>query len=334
MKEAMFWEPKDEHTVQCNLCHHRCTIQPGHRGICSVRENRDGVLYSLVYGKAAAQAVDPIEKKPLYHFLPGTGSLSIATRGCNFKCLHCQNCHLSQVSKDESFSGDGDILPDQIVNAAKECECHSISYTYTEPTVFYEYVFETAQIAARHGLKNALVTNGYTTPEALRQLAPHVDAANIDLKFFRDDLYKKICGARLQRVLDTIRIYWELGIWIEITTLIIPAHNDTEDQLTGIAEFIAGLSTHIPWHISAFYPTYKLTNIPPTPLSALKKAKEIGLAQGLNHIYMGNVNERCDTLCPECRAVLIERGRFRVLSNRMDRGRCPQCRTEIAGVWS
>lgn len=334
MKEAMFWEAKEAQRVQCSLCHHRCVIQPGQRGICSVRENRSGVLYSLVYGKAAAQAVDPIEKKPLYHFLPGTGSLSIATRGCNFKCLHCQNCHLSQVSKDEFFSEDNDILPDQIVKAAREYGCHSISYTYTEPTVFYEYVYETAQIAAHNGLKNALVTNGYTTPEALRQLAPHVDAANIDLKFFHDDLYQKVCGARLQRVLDTIRVYWELGIWIELTTLIIPFHNDTEDQLIGIAKFIAGLSSHIPWHISAFYPTYKMNNVPPTPLPALKRAREIGLAEGLNHIYLGNVDERSDTLCPECRAVLIERGRFRILSNKMDRGRCPQCHAEIAGVWS
>lgn len=334
MKEAMLWESKDRDKVQCNLCHHRCVIQPGKRGICSVRENRSGVLYSLVYGKAAAQAVDPIEKKPLYHFLPGTGSLSIATRGCNFKCLHCQNCHLSQVSKDESFSEDGTILPDQIVKSAKEYGCHSISYTYTEPTVFFEYAYETAQIAAQNGLKNALVTNGYTTPEALQKLAPYINAANIDLKFFSDDLYKKICGARLQRVLDTIRNYCELGIWIEITTLIIPSHNDSDDQLIGIAKFIAGLNADIPWHISAFYPMHKLTNVPPTPLEVIKKAKEIGLAQGLNHIYMGNVNERSDTICPECRAVLIERGRFRILSNQMDRGRCPKCHTEIAGVWS
>ncbi len=334
MKEAMFWESKDKHQVQCNLCHHRCVIQPGQRGICCVRENRSGVLYSLVYGKASAQAVDPIEKKPLYHFLPGTGSFSIATRGCNFKCLHCQNCHLSQVSTNESFSGDISISPDQIVKSANEYGCQSISYTYTEPTVFYEYVYDTAQIAGRNGLRNALVTNGYTTPQALRQLAPYIDAANIDLKFFRDDLYRKICGARLKGVLDTIGTYWELGIWIEITTLIIPFHNDSEDQLIGIAKFIASLSTNIPWHISAFYPMHKLTNVPPTPLSALIKARETGLAQGLKHIYMGNVSERADTLCPECQAVLIERGRFRILSNQMDRGRCPVCHTEIAGVWS
>jgi pyruvate formate lyase activating enzyme len=334
MKEAMFWEPMDGHQVQCNLCQHRCAIQPGKRGICCVRENRSGVLYSLVYGKAAAQAVDPIEKKPLYHFLPGTDSFSVATQGCNFKCLHCQNCHLSQVSADESFSEETNIGPDQIEKSAREYGCQSISYTYTEPTVFLEYVYDTAQIAARNGLKNALVTNGYTTPEALRQVAPYIDAANIDLKFFRDDLYRKICGARLQRVLDTIETYWELGIWIEITTLIIPDHNDSEDQLLGIAKFITGLSPHIPWHISAFYPMHKLTHVPPTPLSVLKRARDIGRAQGLKHIYIGNVSERSDTLCPECRAVLIERGRFRVLSNQMNRGRCPKCHTEIAGVWA
>ena len=334
MKEAMFWESGEKDQVQCNLCRHRCIIQPGRRGICSVRENRGGVLYSLVYGRAAALAVDPIEKKPLYHFLPGTDSFSVATRGCNFKCLHCQNCRLSQVTADDIFAEERIVPPDQIVKSAKGSGCRSISYTYTEPTVFLEYVLDTAQIAARNGLKNAMVTNGYTTAEALRQLSPYIDAANIDLKFFRDDLYRKICGARLQPVLDTIGTYCELDVWIEITTLIIPGHNDSEDQLRGIAGFIAALNPCIPWHISAFYPTHKLNHVPPTPVSALKTAREIGLAEGLKHIYMGNVNERSDTLCPECSAVLIERGRFRVLSNRMNRGRCPQCHAEIAGVWA
>jgi pyruvate formate lyase activating enzyme len=333
MKEAMFWEPQAKDRVRCNLCHHRCVILPGRRGICSVRENRGGVLYSLVYGKLTAQAVDPIEKKPLFHFLPGTGSFSIATRGCNFKCLHCQNCNISQVSASESFDEDGEVSPEQVVGAAKAYGCRSISYTYTEPTIFYEYVHDTACIAAEQGLKNVLVTNGYITPEALRHLAPYIDAANIDLKFFRDDLYRKVCSARLEPVLETIEAYHELGIWIEITTLVIPAYNDSEEQLRGIADFIANLNKDIPWHLSAFYPTYKLTDVPPTSVSILEKATEIGLAQGLKYVYVGNVNKRSDTRCPECRTALVERSRFSVLSNRMDQGKCPKCGTAIAGVW-
>jgi pyruvate formate lyase activating enzyme len=334
MKEAMFWEPEDKQRVQCNLCNHRCVIKPDKRGICGVRENRNGILYSLVYGRAGAQAVDPIEKKPLYHFLPGTDTFSIATRGCNFKCLHCQNCDLSQVAADESFSAEAVVSPERAVKSAEEYRCESISYTYSEPTIFFEYAYDMARLAARRGLKNILVTNGYITPEALREFAPYIDAANIDLKFFRGDLYRKICGARLQPVLDTIGMYRELGIWIEITTLIIPTYNDSEDQLLGIAGFIAGLGTQIPWHISAFYPTYKLTDIPPTQPAALRKAKEIGSAQGLKHIYTGNINERPDTLCPKCRAVLIERSRFSSRAIRMEGGKCPDCGADIAGVWA
>jgi pyruvate formate lyase activating enzyme len=334
MKIAGFWTAGEDDTVQCNLCHHRCVIRPGKRGICSVRENREGVLYSLVYGAAAAQAVDPIEKKPLYHFLPGTASFSIATRGCNFKCLHCQNHDLSQVSAEEPFPRDNLVSPDQVAGSAKEYGCRSIAYTYSEPTIFLEYAVDIARIAARLGLKNIMVSNGYTSPEALRESAPYIDAANIDLKFFSDILYRKICGARLQPVLETIKLYRELGIWIEITTLVIPSHNDSEDQLQRIAEFIAGLSTNIPWHISAFYPTYKMTGIPPTPHASLKKAREIGRAQGLRYIYLGNVRDRSDTLCPECGAVLIERSVFRTLANRMKQGRCPECGADIPGVWT
>jgi pyruvate formate lyase activating enzyme len=333
MKKAMFWEPRDQNKVQCNLCHHRCVIQPKRRGICGVRENRDGTLYSLVYGKLGAQAVDPIEKKPLYHFLPGSASLSIATRGCNFQCLHCQNCHLSQVSKEESFDREVFVSPEQVVQAAVACGCRSISYTYTEPTIFFEYVCDIARIAAENGLKNVLVTNGYITPEALRYGAPYVDAANIDLKFFLDEQYRKICGARLRPVLDTIELYRHLGIWIEITTLVIPTYNDSEDQLRGIAKFLVGLSVDIPWHVSAFHPTYKMENVPPTPPSILERAEEIGLEQGLKYVYPGNVNLRSDTRCPECQSVLIERGWFRVISNRLDGSKCPACGTEIAGLW-
>ncbi len=334
MKTARFWEAWEGGKVKCNLCPHRCIILPGKRGICGVRENRGGVLYSLVYGIPVAQAVDPIEKKPLYHFLPGTGSFSIATRGCNFKCLYCQNYDISQASPEESFAEDDVVMPDEAAKSAKAYGCRSIAYTYTEPTIFLEYAVDTARIAAELGLKNIFVTNGYTTTEALRASAPYIDAANIDLKFFSDKLYRKICGARLQPVLDAIKLYRELGIWIEITTLIIPSYNDSEDQLQQIAEFIAGLSIDIPWHISAFHPAYKMKGIPPTPYASLKKAREIGARQGLRYVYIGNVHDRSDTVCPQCGAVLIERSVFSVLANHLKQGRCPECGAPIAGVWT
>jgi pyruvate formate lyase activating enzyme len=334
LKKALFWEPREEDRVQCNLCSHRCTIRPGRRGLCNVRENRGGVLYSLVYGKTTAQAVDPIEKKPLYHFLPGTKTFSIATRGCNFKCLHCQNCDISQVSSDETFGDNRAVMPEQIVNAAGTLGCRSISYTYTEPTVFYEYASETARLASNRGLRNVFVTNGYITPEALTRLAPSMDAANIDLKFFRDDLYRKVCGARLEPVLDTIRMCRDLDVWIEITTLIIPSYNDSDVQLRQIAAFIAGVDDRIPWHVSAFYPTYKLTDAPPTPPSVLEKAVRIGTAKGLKFIYMGNVNGRSDTLCPSCRATVITRSVFTVRGEWVETGKCPGCGAEIPGIWT
>jgi len=333
MKIARFWEAWEGGKVRCNLCPHRCIIQPGERGICGVRENRGGVLYSLVYGTPVAQAVDPIEKKPLFHFLPGTGSFSIATEGCNFKCLYCQNYDISQASPEESFSEDDLVMPDAVAKSAKKYGCRSIAYTYTEPTIFLEYAVDIARIAADLGLKNIFVTNGYTATEALRASAHYIHAANIDLKFFSDKLYRKICGARMQPVLDAIKLYRELGIWIEITTLVIPSYNDSEDQLQRIAEFIAGLSVDIPWHISAFQPAYKMREIPPTPYASLKKAREIGVKQGLRYVYIGNVHDRSDTVCPKCGAVLIERSVFSVLANRLKQGRCPECGTPIAGVW-
>jgi len=334
LKEAMFWQSLDDAKVQCNLCHHRCMIRPGRCGICGVRENRAGILYSLVYGKATATAVDPIEKKPLYHFMPGTRTFSMATRGCNFKCLHCQNCDISQVSERESFDRDTLVTPEQIVRSARALGCRSISYTYTEPTIFFEYAYDTARVAAGQGLKNVFVTNGYITPEALRQAAPFIDAANIDLKFFSNEAYKKLCSARLQPVLDIIAMYHELGVWIEITTLIILSHNDAEDQLQAIAKFIAGLSVDIPWHISAFHPANKLTDVPSTPIPTMKNARRIGTAAGLKYVYMGNVDEKSDTRCPECRASLVERNGFYILSNRMKRGRCPECGVAVAGIWN
>lgn len=335
MKEALYYEALADQQVRCGLCHHRCMIRSGRRGICGVRENRDGRLYSLVYGRLTAEAVDPIEKKPLYHFLPGSTSFSIATRGCNFRCLHCQNCTISQVTSDVPISGDREIAPEQLVAVARGMGCRSISYTYTEPTIFYEYALDTARLAAAHGLKNVFVTNGYITPEPLREIAPVLDAANVDLKFFDQAKYREICGADLQPVLDTIRLYYELGIWIEITTLIIPEYNDDDVQLGRIASFIAELDCTIPWHVTGFYPVYKLQHVPPATVAMLRRARRIGYEAGLEHVYTGNLpdEEGSTTLCPDCNSALLARSGLHLSSAKSFDGVCSSCGSHIAGIW-
>lgn len=336
MKEAMFWEAGEEGSVRCGLCHHRCSIKPGRRGICAVRENREGKLVSLVYGHPTSSAVDPIEKKPLNHFLPGSDTFSIATRGCNFQCLHCQNCSISQVHAGEPVDRDRYVGPPLIVQSARRLGCRSISYTYTEPTVFFEYAYDTARLASASGLKNVFVTNGYITPEPLREIGPYLDAANIDLKFFSDELYRKVCGARLQPVLDTIRLYHELHIWIEVATLVIPGYNDSEDQLRGMAEFLAALDVRIPWHVTGFHPAYRLTEPPSTALETLQRAREIGFDAGLQYVYTGNMadDEGSTTRCPGCGAAVIRRPLARGLPTGRTDGHCPKCGRTVAGVWA
>jgi pyruvate formate lyase activating enzyme len=289
MKEAMFWEKVEDGAVRCGLCYHRCVIRCGSRGLCEVRENRDGRLISLVYGHPAAKAVDPIEKKPLYHVLPGSRAYSIGTVGCNFRCLHCQNCSLSQAPADDDDRLPPWVPPETIVSQAKAHGCKSIAYTYNEPTIFFEYAYDIARLARDAGLKNLFVTNGYIMPEPLKTLAPVLDAANIDLKFFSDERYREVAGARLQPVLDTIRLYHALGIWIEITTLVIPGYNDDTTQLRGIAGFIAGIDPGIPWHVTAFHPAYRLLDARPTSVQELVKAEVIGREAGLKHVHIGNV---------------------------------------------
>jgi pyruvate formate lyase activating enzyme len=334
MKEAMFWEKETGDTIRCGLCYQYCLIQPGARGLCGVRENRDGRLVSLVYGRPVATAVDPIEKKPLYHFLPGSKALSIGTAGCNFRCLNCQNCTISQLPPGGKIAGPDRIGPEQIVTMAKAEGCRSIAYTYTEPTIFYEYAYDIARPARDAGLKNLFVTNGYIMPKPLREIAPWLDAANIDLKFFRDELYLKVAGARLKPVLDTIRLYYELGLWIEITTLVIPGYNDDTAQLRDMAEFIAGMNTAVPWHLSSFYPTYKLTDAEPTPRSTLEKAEEIGRNAGLEYVYLGNVAGPADTVCPKCGKTVVERRGMGTRAVHINGTNCPDCGTQIGGVWA
>jgi len=335
MHLAMFQEKQAGAKVQCSLCSHRCLIASGHRGLCAVRENRDGVLSTLVYDKVIAQHIDPIEKKPLFHFLPGSWSFSIAAPGCNFRCKHCQNADISQLPRDQGGIIVGEsVTPQDLVDAALRTKCASISYTYTEPTIYFELAYDTARLAVEKGLQNVFVTNGYITPEALKEIRPFLHAANIDLKAFTDDFYKKICGARLQPVLDAIRSYYDLGIWIEITTLVIPGHNDSESELRQIAEFIASVSRDIPWHVSRFHPTYKLTDQPQTNIATLKRAREIGFESGLHYVYEGNVpGEGEGTLCSNCGKTLIKRYGYNVESNVIKTGKCGYCDTVIAGVW-
>jgi len=334
MKEAMFYEKLGDGVVKCNLCSHRCRITDSKRGICAVRENRNGTLYSLVYGKVVSRAVDPIEKKPLFHFLPGSRAYSIATVGCNFRCLNCQNFEISQMPKDRKVILGQDVSPEEIVVAAKRNNCESIAYTYTEPTIFFEYAYDTAKLASKEGIRNVFVTNGYITEEALLEIKPNLDAANIDLKSFSDDFYRKVCGARLNPVLDAIRLHRSLGIWIEITTLIIPTLNDSEDNLRKIAEFIKDVGEEIPWHISQFYPAYKLLELPRTPISTLRRAREIGLEAGLRYVYEGNVPGELgeNTYCYKCGKALIRRYGYQILENRIKNSACSYCDAKIDGV--
>jgi pyruvate formate lyase activating enzyme len=334
MKEALFYQKLDKNDVKCALCNHRCVIQEGKRGICGVRENKGGILYSLVYGRCISQAIDPIEKKPLYHFHPGSSSFSIATVGCNFSCRHCQNYSISQLVRDHGKIVGDDVFPHEIVKTAKKYQCSSISYTYTEPTVFYEYAYDIAVLAHEQGLKNIFVTNGYITPEALRNIRPHLDGANVDLKSFSDTFYKNICGARLEPVLESLRLYKQLGIWLEITTLIIPTYNDSDEELKNIADFIFHLDANIPWHISAYYPTYKLSDQPRTSIQILRNAREIGLNAGLRYVYEGNVPGETgeNTYCYSCGKLLIERKGFNISRYRIKEGRCTDCQAKIDGV--
>jgi pyruvate formate lyase activating enzyme len=335
LKEAMLYHMLEEQEVVCDLCHHRCQLKPKKFGICGVRQNREGKLYTHVFGEVIAAHVDPIEKKPLYHFLPGTSSFSIATIGCNFHCPFCQNWQISQSSqKDKQDDSGRHFSPEEIVAAAVDQGCRSISYTYTEPTIFFEYAYETAELASEKGLSNVFVTNGYMTPEALNTINPYLDACNVDLKSFRKEFYKKICRARLEPVLESIRYMKKLNIWVEVTTLVVPGQNDSEAELTKIARFIAEVDPDIPWHISRFHPDYKYMDSRPTPIQTLHQAFTIGKTEGLHHIYIGNVlAESENTVCPKCQKTIIRRRGFSIYDKKIDGPKCPFCNTEIAGVF-
>ncbi len=331
MKESYLYKKLANKVVQCNTCSHRCSILPKNYGICGVRKNIDGKLYALNYGKAISESIDPIEKKPFFHFLPGTHSLSIATVGCNFRCGNCQNWQISQTVKtDRSLIEVGENLsPQEIVQDAIKSKCPSISYTYTEPTIFLEYALDTMKIAREKNIKNAWVTNGFMSEETLRMIAPYLDAANVDLKSFDDKFYKTYCGASVYPVLENLKQMKKLGIWIEVTTLVIPTLSDSEKMLKDIAQFIhKELGSETPWHISVFSGaiSWKMQNIPQTPIEKIHKACEIGEKAGLKYIYAGNVpgNSRENTYCPNCGNLAIRRIGF--MTERMDKdGKCRKC---------
>lgn len=331
-REAMFYTALGNGAVRCDLCAHHCVIEDQDYGLCTVRQNISGTLYSHVFGETIARNIDPIEKKPLYHFLPGTAAFSIGTPGCNFKCGFCQNWQISQAGQKNAGLGSR-LLPDEVVQEALSNNCASIAYTYTEPTVFFEYAYETAKLAREEGIKNVFVTNGYMTPKALDVVAPYLDAANVDLKAWDNKYYKMHCKARLKPVLTTIRHLRELSIWQELTTLIIPGENDTNEQLNGIAGFIAGISVDIPWHISAFHPTYEFTDRISTPVKTLQKAEKIGKNHGLRFVYQGNVPAENNTNCPGCGEQVVTRSYMGVRRINITDNKCSTCNTRIAGIW-
>jgi pyruvate formate lyase activating enzyme len=325
--------------IMCEACSQACVLSEGEYGICGVRRVENGELKLLVYGLAAAVNVDPVEKKPMFHFLPKTRAFSIGTVGCNFSCKFCQNSDISQYPKENNHKIVGrELSPEHLVELAIENGCDSIAYTYNEPIVFFEYTYDTAKLAHEKGLKNIYVTSGYETDKAIDLLAPYIDGMNIDIKSFSNEFYKEICGARLQPVLDAVTYAHKKGIWIEITTLLIPGKNDSDEEIRGIARFIADLDTSIPWHLSAFHPTYKMLDTPYTPESKLLRAYKIGQQEGLKYLYIGNVdNEDYEsTYCPSCKNRVIDRsgniGQF--VSNELnENGICPYCNYKLEGVW-
>ncbi|WP_029911328.1 AmmeMemoRadiSam system radical SAM enzyme [Pelobacter seleniigenes] len=335
MKKALLFESLDNNRVRCRLCAHYCVIAPGRRGICQVRENRNGVLYTLVYGRTISRNVDPIEKKPLYHFLPGSRAFSIAAPGCNFHCDWCQNWEISQQPREGQIIAGQELAPEAVVKEALAAGCRSVAYTYTEPTVFFEYCLDTARCARDNGLRNVFISNGYMSAEMLAQLHPWLDAANIDLKAFRDTTYQRFAGGRLQPVLDNLKRLHDYGIWTEVTTLLIPGLNDSAAELRELAEFmVRELGPETPWHVSRFFPQYKQNDRPPTPPQTILEAVEIGRAAGLQYIYPGNLAQKTQTRCPGCGAVLIERDGFRVGLMRVTTASCcPECGAQVGGIW-
>ena len=335
--EALLYEPLDDRKVRCRLCAHRCKVSDGRAGICGARVNRRGRLETLVYGKLVARNVDPIEKKPLFHYLPGSRSYSIATVGCNFKCRFCQNADIAQLPAERPGLIVGEeAAPEEVVAEAVATDCASIAYTYTEPTVFFEFALAVAQQAKAAGLGNVFVTNGYMSAEALDKVAPYLDAANVDLKAYSDEFYREMCGARLAPVKATLKGMRARGVLVEVTTLVIPGLNDAPSELKALATFLVDeLGPETPWHLSRFHPTYRLTDRAHTPVETLKAAHQIGLEAGLKYVYIGNLpgSGSENTYCPGCGNIIINRFHYHARARLIDGNHCAYCHTPIDGIF-
>jgi len=321
-------------SVQCVLCPHLCTLAPGERGRCGVRLNVEGELVSLVYGRPVAVHIDPVEKKPLFHFLPGIDVFSIATAGCNLKCEFCQNWEISQAVPEDMTPYD--MPPEAVIENALDFSCRAIAYTYTEPVVYFEYTRDCARLAREAGIKNILVTAGYINPGPLSELAQYIDAANVDLKAMSDDYYRNICGGTLQPVLDTITYLKESGTWVEVTNLVVPTLNDDPDEIDSLSRWVLeNTGEDTPLHFSRFFPMYRLTDLPPTSIDTLRGARERAMEIGLNHVYVGNAvtQDGMTTECPECGETLVVRQGFMITENNILNGKCGNCSAPIAGVW-
>lgn len=328
MKQSILYKKLKNNLVQCQTCSHYCIIAPEKTGLCQVRKNISGKLYLLNYRKVVALNIDPVEKKPLFHFLPGTKTLSLGYQGCNFKCLHCQNYEISQHVDNISTQT---ISPEEIVKTALDQNLPSISYTYTEPTIFLESALETMKLAHQKGLKNIWVSNGFFSEKTFQLCAPYLDAINIDLKFFQNKLYQKTCHGKLNPILENLKRVKNNNIWLEVTTLLIPGYTDQDNQIEKIADFIKNeLGDNVPWHISSFYPCYKMENVSPTPLKLMFEAEKIGKRAGLKYVYLGNITEqeKQNTYCPYCQELLVKRSNYFVESFIND-VYCPKCKKKI-----
>jgi pyruvate formate lyase activating enzyme len=328
-KEAILYEKVDG-ALKCHICNRGCVVSPGNTGFCGMRQNENSTMYSLNYAAASSVAVDPIEKKPLFHFYPGSLSFSMGSVGCNFRCPYCQNWSIAQAELKEV--GTNDILPEMAIKLAIENHCQSISWTYNEPTMWFEYTLDSAKLAHQNDLKTVYVTNGYMSPESLDLIAPYLDAANVDLKGMSNMFYQELCQARLDPVLENIKTMHDKGIHLEITNLVIPGYNDSDDDLKALVEFLADVGVEIPLHFTRFYPHYQMNQVPPTPVETLEKAQKMAWKAGLKYVYVGNVpgSNGENTICPECGELLIKRNGYSIENNNLKKdNKCPECASNI-----